>query len=454
MSTVGLSFGSATSGAGFDVSSTVASIIAIEQGIETPWKTHLTALQAQDTVLTELGTDLGTLSTAISSLTAADGVLAQKEGSSSNSDALALSSADTSAAAGSHTISVTSLAQTSSNYTDTVVNAGDTLSGSVTIQVGSASAQTVTVDSSSNTLATLAAKINAGSYGVTASVISDANGSRLSLVSQTAGLAGQLTISPSLSDATTSTAIAFYTGQSGANAVLTVDNVPVSSASNTVTGAIPGVTFQLLAPATNIQVQITNDNTGIETAVQALVTAYNAVIADIAGQEKNDSSGNPEPLYGSPTLSLIQTQLSSALFGGTASGAVNNLTQLGIAANQDGTLTFTSSTLDALLNSNFTDVTGYLQSSGSWGQSFLSTLNQLGNTDTTGVIAEAQAQNSTDETALNASVTAEDARIATDKTNLTAELTTANQELQGIPEALSEQNELYSAITGYNTNPA
>ena len=58
MGTVGLSFGSATSGQGFDVASTVTQIQASEQAIETPWKNQLTALQAQDTVFSSLGTDL------------------------------------------------------------------------------------------------------------------------------------------------------------------------------------------------------------------------------------------------------------------------------------------------------------------------------------------------------------------------------------------------------------
>ena len=55
MGTVGLSFGSATSGQGFDVASTVTQIQASEQAIETPWKTQLAALQAQDTVAPSSG---------------------------------------------------------------------------------------------------------------------------------------------------------------------------------------------------------------------------------------------------------------------------------------------------------------------------------------------------------------------------------------------------------------
>jgi flagellar hook-associated protein 2 len=42
--------------------------------------------------------------------------------------------------------------------------------------------------------------------------------------------------------------------------------------------------------------------------------------------------------------------------------------------------------------------------------------------------------------------------LATEKTNLTTELNTANEILQSIPEQLNEVNEMYSAVTGYNTN--
>ena len=179
MGTVGLSFGSATSGTGFDVSTTVSSILAIQQGIETPWKTQLTSLEAQNTAFSTIGTDLGTLSSSLQALTDLEGVTAEKEGSSSNTDVLNLSSASAEAAAGSHSIVVTQLAQTSSVYTSPA-SATDTLSGSLSIQVGSGTAQTITVDDSSNTLSTLAAAINSAGVGVAASVISDTNGSRLS----------------------------------------------------------------------------------------------------------------------------------------------------------------------------------------------------------------------------------------------------------------------------------
>ena len=450
MGTVGINFGAATSGAGFDVAGTVTSILAVASAVETPWKAQLTSLQAQDTALSGLGTNLSSLSTAMSSLTAFDGVMAQKQGASSNTNVLTLSAASSSSISGSHSITVTQLAQTSSKYSDEIATSTDTLSGSLTFGTGT-SAQTLTIDSTTNSLTSLAAAINSGTYGVSASIITSATGSRLSLVSEASGSAGQISLTPSLTDATTGNSIAFSVGQTGQNAKFNVDGVDTTSASNTVTGAIPGVTFQLLATGgtTPVQVQITNDNTSIETAMQAVVTAYNAVSAAIKLQEGTDSTGAAKPLYGSPTLGQLQTQLSGSLFSGSGSGAIKDISELGLTLNQDGTMALNVSTLDSALNSNFADVSGFFQNSGSFGQTFSNVLNSLGSSSTTGAISLALAENSSQETGINANVATEDARIATQKTLLTTELTTANQILQSIPQQLNEQTQIYNAITGY-----
>ena len=87
------------------------------------------------------------------------------------------------------------------------------------------------------------------------------------------------------------------------------------------TNLIPGVTFQLLAPSAEesdgslepVQVVIANDNSGVESTVNQFVTDYNSLISAINTQEGNTSSGNAEPLFGSPTLSLLQQQLLSGL---------------------------------------------------------------------------------------------------------------------------------------------
>ncbi len=454
MSTVGINFGAATSGTGFDVASTVTSILAISQAVETPWTTQLTALKAQDTVLTTLGTDLGTLSNAVGALTNFSGVLSNKLGSSSDTNVLTLTAASSAAIAGSHTVEVTKLATTSSTYSDEVVNASDTLSGSLSLQVGSGTARTLTIDSTNNTLSSLAAAINNGSYGVTASVVTDTLGSRLSLVSSTSGAGGQITLGGTITDSTLSKTVGFNVGQPAADAQLTVDGLATTSASNTVTGAIPGVTFQLLSAAagTSVQVQITNDNTSIETAAQTFVTAYNAVVADIKTQTGKTSTGAAEPLYGSSVLSQVQSQLSSSLFNGAAVGTIKSIDNLGITVNPDGTLTLSTTALDATLNAHFSDVVGFFQNTGSFGQTLTTTLNGLGTSSSHGVVSLAQTQNTAVEASLNQNITNENALIAAEKITLTAELNTANQELQSIPSQLTEINQIYSAETGYNQN--
>jgi flagellar hook-associated protein 2 len=557
MGIVGINFGSPTTGTGFDVTSTVNQIVANLQNIESPWKTQLSSLQNQDTAISSLGTLLSTLSSDVSQLTDFQGVLAEKQGSSSDTGVLALTAASSSAVAGTHNIVVNSLAATSSGYLTSISNASDTLSGSLSIQVGSGTAHTITLNSTNNTLSGLASAINSAGIGVSASVLTDTNGSRLSLVSGTSGTAGDLTIGSSVTDSATSTALAHTNAITGANASLTVDGVAISSASNTVSTVIPGVTFQLLAPSPvtsgtpeHIQVQILNNNSAVVTAVSQLVSDYNAVVSAINTQETNSSSGTAQPLFGNPTLTLLQEQLfgsinsstpagyltalpaakasdtlsgsvsiavgsssattfnlsslpsgsqnlaglataiNSAAIGVTASviadstgsrlsfvsgtpgssgqltvtssvtdgstalaynplSDVNNLTRLGISVTNHGTLALDSSAFNSALNSDYSGVVGFFQNSNSWGTGFATTLNNLGTSSVTGTLSLALKSNSANETALNANISDEDRRIATQKTQLTLQLTQANEILQSIPSSLNSVSELYSAITGY-----
>jgi flagellar hook-associated protein 2 len=556
MSVVGLSFGSPTSGDGFDVSTTVSSIVANLQNVETPWKTQLKTLESQDTAISSLGTLFSTLSTDISSLTDATGVLSEKEGSSSNTSVLTLTSASTSAIAGTHTVKVTSLAQTSSGYLAEITKSSDTLSGALTLKVGSGTAQTITLDSSDDTLSGLASAINTSGMGITASVLTDSSGSRLSLVSGTPGADGNITVSAnSVADATTSSGTLAYTSAvTGANAQLTVDGVSLTSASNTVTDMIPGVTFQLLSTSdTAVQVVIANYNTDVESTVATLVSDYNSLVSAMSTQEGDDSSGNPEPLFGSPTLSLLQQQLLNGLNlqnpngyltsisssadttlsgsmtitvgGGTAhtitldssddtlsglasainsagigitaavvtnngnstltltsqtsgsngalaitsnitatsgtstttlnytnSSDINSLTSLGISVNNNGTLSLDVTSLDSVLNSDFSGVMGFFQNADSWGQTFSNTLTNAGSSSTTGILSLASSSNSSIESTLNAEISRENTYISAQQTSLTAELNSANEIMQEIPTKLDGINELYSAITGYNSS--
>jgi flagellar hook-associated protein 2 len=473
MGTVGLSFGSATSGQGFDVTSTVNQIVTNLQAVETPWKTQLTSLQARDTALSSLGTQLSTLSTDLQALTDFQGTMATKSGSSSDTNVLQLTSADGSAVAGTHTVEVQNLARTSSAASD-AVGVSDVLTGSITFKVGNGAWQTVNIgdNSTAATISGLSAAINAVGLNVQTRVLTNADGTqRLIMVSGISGSAGQITISGSstLADSTTSDAntnLGLSTVQDGIDATLTVDGVQVTSASNTVTNAIPGVTFQLLSTGAtasstgtttpeSVQVIIANDTTTIASAINTFVTDYNAIIKSINSQEGKDSSGNAEPLYGSSVLAHLQQGLQSALSATFGNGAINSLISLGItaSASADGTISLDTSTLTSALENNFSQVVSFFQDSGTFGSTFQNTLDSLGTSSSKGgAIALALKEDSSQEGALNDNISRQEALIATQRENLTAELNLANQILQAIPQQIQQVNEVYSAITGYKSS--
>ncbi len=459
MGAVGISFGSPISGVGFNVSQTVSQIVGNLQNVETPWKNQVSTTNAQDTVISNLGSLLSQVSTDMSNLTNFQGVLAGKQGSSSDPSVIALTSASSSAVAGTHTIVVNSLASTSSGYLAAITNSSDTLSGSLTIQVGSGTAQTITIGSTSNTLTTLATAINSAAIGVNASVITDANGSRLSLVSGTSGAGGNLTVTSSVTDSTTSTALGYTSATTGANASLVVDGVSVAAASNTVSTVIPGVTFQLLAPSPitsgtpeTVQVQILNDNTAVVSSVGQLVSDYNAVISAVNAQEANSTTGTPQPLFGSPTLAMFQEQLLSTINQTNTQGNIGSATQLGISVNNDGTLSLDTSTLNTELNQDYSGVVSFFQNAGSWGLNFSTAVNTLGTSSPTGMLSLDLSANSAIISSLNQNISNENLLISSQQSSLTTELNLANQTLQQIPSNLNNMSEIYSAVTGY-VNP-
>jgi flagellar hook-associated protein 2 len=367
--------------------------------------------------------------------------------------------------------------QVSTAATD-AIKATDLVAGGITFKIGNGEWKTVNVGDASTeaTIAGLSAAINNADLGVTANVLTNADGTaRLSLVSKTDGSAGQITIADStnnptsptsISDSTTSDTnanLGFTVIQNGIDATLKVDGVMVTSASNTVSNAIPGVTFQLLSTGTSdsnstppsIQVVIDNDTSSIETAIAKLVTDYNATIKAINAQEGKDSSGNPEPLYGTGVAAQIQGGLLTSVSRSFGSNAINSLIALGIKATPtaDGTITLDADKLTSALNSSFDQVVSLFQDMGSFGAAFMETLDGLGtNSATGGAVALALKENSSQESTLNDNIDRQEGVIAAQKIRLTTELNLANQILQAIPQQMDQVDEMYSAITGYNRN--
>jgi flagellar hook-associated protein 2 len=407
-------------------------------------QTQQTTEQSQSSALQAIETDVNSLQTAVSALSDTSGSLNSLTATSSDSNLLA-ASADPTAQAGTHSIIVNSLATTASSYTNAVASGTTAIgNGSFQITIGSAGAATVTVDSTDDTLNGLAAAINSQNLGVTASVINDANGARLALVSGTPGASGNITISSN------TTGLAFNQAATGANASLIVDGVPVSSTSNTVSGVIPGVTLNLsgAAPATTVSLTLTPNADQATSAVNAFVTAWNKVVQDVNAQFDVSSDGTGGgPLEADNTLRDVQNQLLSSV---TASISGNNgfvnLASIGVDLNTDGTLSVDSGTLSNAISSNFTSVQSLLQGTGGLATTLSNTLTQL--TDPTqGAISLDLQGMSQENQDLTQQINAMQAQLTTQEQNLTNQYAQMQVTLDEMPQLQQQMTQQLAALS-------
>jgi len=396
-------------------------------------------VQTQSSALQSIQTDINALGTAVSALSDSNGAMNAFTATSSDSKVLS-ATADPTASVGTHLIVVSSLATTSSYYTNAVASLTTTLAtGTFQIAVGSNPAATITVDNTNNTLSGLAAAINGQNLGVTASVITDANGSRLALVSNTSGAAGNITVSGN------TTGLTFNQAAAGANASLTVDGVPISSSSNTISSVIPGVTLNLSGASPNETVALTlsPDSNQATSAINTFVSAWNKVMGDLNSEfdVASDGSGGG-PLEADNTLRAIQNQLLSGItyaIGGN--NGIVNLASIGVNMNDDGTLTVDTGQLSNVLNSNFGAVQSFLQGTAGFATMMSTTLTQI--TDPSqGLIAVDLQGMSQENQDLTQQINTMQAQLKTKEQLLTqqyAQMETVLQEMPGMQSQISQQ---------------
>jgi flagellar hook-associated protein 2 len=230
-------------------------------------------------------------------------------------------------------------------------------SGSFSIQVGSGAATQITA-TSGESLSALASDINGRSLGVTANVVSEGDGSsHLSIVNTATGDGSGMTIS--------NTSPQFTQAATGANASLTVDGIPISSASNTVTGAVSGLTINLLGAdaKTNVTLTATADSSTITAAINQFVTDYNTLIGQVNDEfTYNSTSTTAPPLEGDSTVESLQNYLLGAgSYVASGNGSIATLGSLGISMNNDGTLSVDSTTLDNAVQNNTSAVQQFFE---------------------------------------------------------------------------------------------
>ena len=387
-------------GSGIDIDSIVTASVAAEKA---PKQNQIDALETKTT--TKL-TALGSLKSAVSEFQSALALLNSpssflaKSATSSNTSALN-ATASQSAIAGTYKVEVSQLAS-SSKIASAAFSGGSTTAfnaGSLSIQVGGEDALTINVDSTNNTLAGMRDAINTQgkSAGISATIVTDSQGSRLVLTSSKMGdgkditMTGtstgtgstsleQLTFPPATLDPADFATTAEYdaavaeaalkggkTIATAQSAKLTVDGLEVVSDSNTIDKAIDGISLKLTAVTETdkpLTLTVADNTSGVQTNVQNFVTAYNKMMSTINSLTKVTTVTNSDPvvagLAGDSTaralVSSIRNELVSAQSG---TGSISALANLGITTKQDGTLEVDTAKLTTAVSSNYEGVAAY-----------------------------------------------------------------------------------------------
>jgi flagellar hook-associated protein 2 len=470
MSTVSPTTGTITSlgiGSGLDVNSIISSLMAVESQ-------PLTALQTQATTMQTDLSAFGQVQSLVSSLQDAAKTLMDPNSfnltTTSSTNPTAVSAATTSGAvAGSYSVSVSSLAAPQSivsptgQYTDGTSVVG---TGSLTVQLGTwsadnstftpgtATAVTIPIGASSDTLAGVAATINAANAGVSATVVSDASGARLALQSSSTGAANGFKISVADDDGNNTDAsglsrLAYdpstsvtqmMLAQPAANTQATINGISVTSASNTLSSVIGGISFNVGQTTTQpVTINVTPNTTAIQTDVTTFVSAFNALNSFLTTETAYDATtGTAAPLQGDSTAVGIQNQMHNLISQMTgASSAFPTLSSLGIQLQTDGSLQVNSTTLTSALNNlpqltaAFSNVDNTTASNNGFGAIFSNwadTLLQTGGTlpSKTAAIQTSITSNQDDQATLNTRLSAYQAQLEAQYTALDATMSQAS----------------------------
>ena len=251
---------------------------------------------------------------------------------------------------------------------------GSTVSATFTgpLTVGSLTA--AEVNTGNGSLQSVVGAINSSGLGISASAVTTGtNQYNLSLQSSATGAANTINIAPNafsgLGQLTTVTA--------AANAQITVGTgagaFEVTNDSNSVTGLMPGVTIDLLQadPGHQTTISLQPDGQTMATTVQSLVTAANQLITDLNAATAytrgsgSTTSGTAGPLLGDPTAESLLDSVLSAVSGQAGVNSSGSAGLLGITMNEDGTLSFDSSTFAEAYDANPTRVANTFTSGGS-----------------------------------------------------------------------------------------
>ena len=304
---------------------------------------------------------------------------------SSNED-ISVSVDSTKASRGTYSVEVTSLASAQALASREVFADRDATSvgqGKLTLNVGDKTTN-ITIDSSNDTLQGLANAINDSDAGVSAGVIDTGDGFQLVLSADETGTANAVSISVANDSVGTGTdnqglsRFAFNSGMdadsglretiAATDAVMEINGVEITRATNSFENVIDGLTFDLTATGSSV-IKVQQDFGAVSDRVQGFVDKFNALqstIDSLAGF--NAEAGVGSVLTGDSTVRSIQNQLRQVLtrvVPGLENSAVRSLADVGITTNfETGGLEFDRAEFEKQLKAYPDDVTALFAEQG------------------------------------------------------------------------------------------
>ena len=344
--------------------------------------------------------------------------------------------------------SVADTATTAASWTSaSVATASSPLAASEFQVADGTTTATISVAGGSS-LTSVANQINADGLSVSATVVTDSSGAHLAIASSNAG---SVTVS-------SDPALLLTRSSAGADASLTVDGVPVTSSSNTVTGAISGLSLNLqgVSNGSPVTLNVGADTSQIDSALSQFVTDYNSALSLVNSQFAYSVSSSSQGVLGSDASvrSLQSALLSITGYNASATGdssSVRSLSALGISVGNDGALSLNSTQLSGLIASNSSAAQNFFQGSALDGFAAATTSALKTFSDpATGALAADMNSMTQQYNNLQTDVNNfESGYIASQKTVLTAMYSNAEIALQQLPTTLKQiQGELGNNSSG------
>ncbi|KAE9645767.1 flagellar filament capping protein FliD [Pseudomonas sp. PB106] len=355
-------------GSGLDIGAIVTALVDADKA---PKQTQIdTATKANTLKISGIGSlksALTAFQTAMTNLSSkTNPAFAGFTATSSNTNLSA--TADSSAVSGSYNVVVTQLATGSKIASASFAGGASSAIPSGTLKI-SQNGTDYNVDIPANsTLQTTRDAINKaqGANGISANIVTDASGaSRLVISSNKTGEGSDLSVSGIAGleiDGTKSLGSSPAAGAAGAvngvaqNAKISIDGLEVSSKSNTVTGAISGLTLNLTTVssvsggvATPTVVGVDANTKGLQTSIQAFVDAYNTLktTIDTLSKATPDADGKltvQAAFTGDAMPRSLIADVRAELTNTGAGGPLAVLSQLGVMTDRNtGNLTFDTS---------------------------------------------------------------------------------------------------------------